>query len=138
MLSRPIQSESEGRTSLLASIVNSSDDAIISKTLDGVITSWNRAAEQIYGYSAKEIIGKPIALLLHADRPDEMEVILDKIRRGERVEHYETVRVRKDGRQISVSLIVSPMHDDDGSMIGVSTIARSEEHTSELQSLAYL
>jgi len=118
------KSASVSRTSLLASIVNSSDDAIISKTTDGVITSWNRAAEQIYGYSADEIIGKPIALLLHADRPDEMEVILDKIRRGERVEHYETVRLRKDGRQISVSLTVSPMHDDAGRMIGVSTIAR--------------
>jgi PAS domain S-box-containing protein len=112
------------QTPLLASIVNSSDDAIIAKTLDGTITSWNRAAEQIYGYSEKEILGKPIALLLHSDRPDEMTVILEKIRSGERVEHYETVRVRKDGKTISVSLTVSPIFNDDGEMIGVSSIAR--------------
>jgi PAS domain S-box-containing protein len=109
---------------LLASIVNSSDDAIISKTVDGIITSWNRAAEQIYGYSAAEIVGKQITTLLHADRPDEMEVILEKIRAGQRVEHYETVRVRKDGRAISVSLTVSPILDDGGRMVGVSSIAR--------------
>jgi PAS domain S-box-containing protein len=112
------------QTSLLASIVNSSDDAIIAKTLDGTITSWNRAAEQIYGYSEKEILGKPISLLLHSDRPDEMSVILEKIRIGERVEHYETVRVRKDGKTISVSLTVSPIYNDDDEMIGVSSIAR--------------
>ncbi|HEY6005853.1 MAG TPA: PAS domain S-box protein, partial [Anaeromyxobacter sp.] len=112
------------QTSLLASIVNSSDDAIISKTVDGIITSWNRAAEQIYGYSAAEIIGKPITVLLHTDRPDEMEVMLERIRLGHRVEHYETVRVRKDGKTISVSLTVSPILDDRGRMVGVSSIAR--------------
>jgi PAS domain S-box-containing protein len=109
---------------LLASIVNSSDDAIDSKTLDGIITSWNPAAEQMYGYSADEIIGKHISMLSHPDRPEEMEEILGKIRSGERVEHYETVRVRKDGRRISISLSVSPILDDSGKVVGVSSIAR--------------
>ncbi|NJD61760.1 MAG: MEKHLA domain-containing protein, partial [Deltaproteobacteria bacterium] len=115
---------SDPRTSLLACIVDSSDDAIISKTPDGVITSWNRAAEVIYGYSADEILGKPVSLIIHPDRPDEMDRILEKIRNGERVEHYETVRVRKDGRTISVSLTVSPILDTNGTLVGASTIAR--------------
>ncbi len=111
-------------TTLLASIVNSSDDAIDSKTLDGIITSWNPAAEQMYGYSAEEILGKNISMLSHPDRPEEMDEILEKIRNGERVEHYETVRVRKDGRRISISLSVSPILDNDGNVVGVSSIAR--------------
>jgi PAS domain S-box-containing protein len=111
-------------TTLLASIVNSSDDAIDSKTLDGVITSWNPAAERMYGYSANEILGKNISMLSHPDRPEEMDEILAKIRNGERVEHYETVRVRKDGRRISISLSVSPILDDAGQVLGVSSIAR--------------
>ncbi|HEX9243165.1 MAG TPA: PAS domain S-box protein [Anaeromyxobacter sp.] len=111
-------------TTLLASIVNSSDDAIDSKTLDGVITSWNPAAEEMYGYASEEIIGKNISMLSHPDRPEEMDEILEKIRNGERVEHYETVRVRKDGRRISISLTVSPILDDGGKMVGVSSIAR--------------
>ena len=111
-------------TTLLASIVSSSDDAIDSKTLDGVITSWNPAAEQIYGYTAEEILGKNIAVLSHPDRPEEMAEILEKIRNGERVEHYETVRIRKDGRTISISLTVSPILDETGKVVGVSSIAR--------------
>jgi len=111
-------------TTLLASIVNSSDDAIDSKTLDGIITSWNPAAERMYGYSAEEILGKNISMLSHPDRPEEMEEILDKIRNGERVEHYETVRVRKDGRRISISLSVSPILDEKAKVLGVSSIAR--------------
>ncbi len=111
-------------TTLLASIVNSSDDAIDSKTLDGIITSWNPAAEEMYGYSAEEILGKNISMLSHPDRPEEMDEILQKIRSGERVEHYETVRVRKDGRRISISLSVSPILDGDGKVVGVSSIAR--------------
>jgi PAS domain S-box-containing protein len=109
---------------LLASIVGSSDDAIMSKTLDGVITSWNPAAEQVYGYNAGEIVGKPVSILLHKDRPDEMSNILEKIRDGKRIEHYETVRVKKDGSAISVSLTVSPIHDANGKIIGASSIAR--------------
>jgi PAS domain S-box-containing protein len=111
-------------TTLLASIVNSSDDAIDSKTLDGIITSWNPAAERMYGYSADEILGKNISMLSHPDRPEEMDEILQKIRDGERVEHYETVRVRKDGRRISISLTVSPILDGAGKVVGVSSIAR--------------
>src|SRR6266853_2764584 len=101
------------RTALLASIVDYSDDAIIAKTPNGVITSWNRGAELIYGYSSSEIVGKPMSTLIHPDRPDEMDVILARIRQGERVEHYETLRVRKDGKTISVSLTVSPIYDSD-------------------------
>ncbi|MBI2818251.1 MAG: PAS domain S-box protein [Acidobacteria bacterium] len=116
--------ESDSHLALLASIVNSSDDAIIGKTLEGIITSWNRAAEEMYGYTADEVVGKPISTLTHRDRPDEMENILARIRSGGRVEHYETLRVRKDGKAIAVSLTVSPMHDSKGNLIGVSSIAR--------------
>ena len=113
-----------GMTAFLASIVDSSDDAIIGKTLEGIITSWNRAAESMYGYAAEEIIGKPISILLPSDRPKEMEKILAKIRKGERVDHYETLRRRKDGAFIHVSLTVSPIHDTSGRLIGASSIAR--------------
>ncbi len=114
----------DDRTALLASIVDSSDDAIIAKTPDGVITSWNRGAELIYGYSSEEAVGRPMALVIHPERADEMELILARIRSGERVDHYETVRVRKDGKTISVSLTVSPIYDSHGKLIGVSSIAR--------------
>jgi PAS domain S-box-containing protein len=109
---------------LLASIVESSDDAILSKTLDGVITSWNKAAERIYGYQAAEIIGRSVSLLIPPDRPEEMAEILDQIRAGERVDHYETMRRRKDGATIAVSVTVSPIHDAAGGIIGASSIAR--------------
>jgi len=112
------------RLSLLASIVESSDDAIISKTLEGIITSWNRAAEKMYGYSSEEVIGKPITLIAGLDRVDEMTAILNKIRDDQRLESYETVRVRKDGTTIPVSLTVSPIHDADGVVVGASAIAR--------------
>ena len=115
---------SDTRTALLASIVDSSDDAIVSKTPDGAITSWNRAAELIYGYSAEEVLGKPISIVTHPDRPHEMDEILRRIRMGERVEHYETLRVRKDGTTISISLSVSPIYDAQHHMIGASSIAR--------------
>jgi PAS domain S-box-containing protein len=114
----------EGRTALLASIVDSSDDAIISKTLEGIITSWNPAAELMYGYTSEEIIGKPISILLAPDRPKEMEEILAKIRKGERVDHYETLRKHKDATLIHVSLTVSPIHDTSGKLMGASSIAR--------------
>ena len=109
---------------LLASIVDSSDDAILSKTLDGVITTWNKAAERIYGYQAAEIIGRSVSLLIPPDRPDEMAEILDRIRIGDRVDHYETTRRRKDGATIAISLTVSPIHDADGRVVGASSIAR--------------
>jgi PAS domain S-box-containing protein len=114
----------DARRSLLESIVESSDDAITAKTLAGVILSWNRGAERIYGYTADEIIGKPVALLNPAGEPDEMPRVLGRIRNGERVDQYETVRVRKDGRAITVSLTISPIYDAEKNLIGVSSIAR--------------
>ena len=112
------------RLSLLASIVESSGVAIIAKTLDGIITSWNPAAEKMYGYSSEEMIGKSISVMTHGDRSDEMSVILGKIRDGQRFEHLETVRVRKDGVAIPVSLTVSPIHNADGAVVAASSIAR--------------
>jgi len=108
----------------LAAIVESSDDAIISKDLNGVITSWNHGAEQLFGYRDSEIIGKPITLLIPPDRHDEEAVILPRIRRGKRIEHYETVRRRKDGSLLDISLSVSPIKDAQGRIIGASKIAR--------------
>jgi PAS domain S-box-containing protein len=108
----------------LAAVVESSDDAIISKTLDGIITTWNKAAENMFGYSADEVIGRSIILLFPHDRVDEEQVILARLRRGERVESYETVRVAKDGRHLNVSLTVSPIRDATGKVIGASKIAR--------------
>jgi PAS domain S-box-containing protein len=108
----------------LAAIVESSDDAIVSKDLDGIIQSWNTGAERLFGYRAAEVIGRSISILVPADRPDEEPGILARIRRGERVEHYETVRVRKDGGSIDVSITVSPIWDEAGRIIGASKIAR--------------
>jgi PAS domain S-box-containing protein len=105
-------------------IVESSDDAIISKDLNGTITSWNPAAERLFGYTADEIVGQSIAKLMPIDRHDDMEAILGRIRRGERVEHFETVRISKDGRRIPVSLSVSPIKDSRGRVIGAAKIAR--------------
>jgi len=121
---RTLPAIEEGRTALLASIVDSSEDAIIGKTLEGIITSWNRAAESMYGYTAEEIIGRPISIVFSSDRPREMDDILARIRKGERVDHYETLRRRKDGSIIYVSLTVSPIRDGSGRLIGASSIAR--------------
>jgi PAS domain S-box-containing protein len=109
---------------ILASIVDSSHDAIFSKTLDGVIMTWNKAAEQIYGYPAKEIIGHSVALLIPQDHANEMTEILERIRIGERAGPYETRRRRKDGATIAISLTVSPIHDAAGEVVGASSIAR--------------
>ncbi|HUI96524.1 MAG TPA: PAS domain S-box protein [Xanthobacteraceae bacterium] len=108
----------------LASIVESSDDAIISKDLDGVITTWNRGAERLFGYEAVEAIGQSITMLMPPDRRDEEPGILARIRRGEPIEHYETVRWRKDGSLIDISLSISPMRDAKGRIVGASKIAR--------------
>jgi len=108
----------------LAAIVDSSDDAIIGKTLDGTIISWNRGAERLYGYTPEEVIGQPISLLVPEDRPDEIPAILDRLRHGERIDHYKTVRVRKDGRHLQISVTISPVRDADGTIIGASAIAR--------------
>jgi two-component system sensor kinase FixL len=109
---------------LLAAIVESSEDAIISKTLDGIVTSWNPAAERMFGYTAGEMIGQPIAILATPDTADEMPRILETVGRGERVEHYETERRRKDRQIIQVALTISPIRDDAGRIVGVSKIAR--------------
>jgi PAS domain S-box-containing protein len=109
---------------LLASIVDSSQDAIIGKNLDGTVTHWNKGAEHIYGYSSKEMIGQPISRLAPNDRPDEIPGILDKVRHGERVESFETVRVRKDGQRLNVSISVSPIRNAFGEIVGASAIAR--------------
>jgi PAS domain S-box-containing protein len=108
----------------LSAIVESSDDAILSKDLDGIIQSWNNGAERIFGYTADEAVGRPILMLIPEDRHGEEPGILERIRRGERIEHYETVRRRKDGTLIDVSLTVSPIRNRDGTVIGASKIAR--------------
>jgi PAS domain S-box-containing protein len=108
----------------LAAIVESADDAIVSKTLDGIIRSWNRGAERIFGYTADEVIGKPVLILIPTERQSEEDDILARIRAGERVEHFETVRRRKDGALIDISLTVSPIKGTDGQIIGASKIAR--------------
>jgi PAS domain S-box-containing protein len=114
----------ESDRAYLAAIVESSDDAIVSKDLDGIITSWNRGAEAIFGYTAPEAIGRPIALIYPPDRLHEEDMILGRLRRGDRIDHFETVRRRKDGRLIDVSLTISPVRDAAGRIIGASKIAR--------------
>jgi PAS domain S-box-containing protein len=109
---------------LLAAIVNSSDDAIVGKTVDGVITTWNPAAERMYGYTAEEIIGQPITVLCAPDRIAEIKEILSKIRNGERVSYLETTRQRKDGTIFPVSVTISPVWDDRHGLVGASSIAR--------------
>jgi PAS domain S-box-containing protein len=116
--------ESEQRLRFLAAIVESSDDAIVSKNLDGIITSWNKGAERVFGYSASEAIGQPITLVIPEDRQSEERDILTRIRRGERIDHFETVRQRKNGSLIIVSLTVSPVKDANGKIVGASKIAR--------------
>ena len=108
----------------LSALIESADDAIISKTLDGIVTSWNQGAERIFGYTADEMIGKPITMLMPPDQVDEEPAILARLRAGERIEHYETVRVTKDGRYIDISLTVSPIVGPNGQIIGASKIAR--------------
>ncbi len=119
----------------LAALVESADDAIIGKTREGIITTWNRAAERMYGYSAKEAVGQSITLIFPPNRQDEFVRIMEQILRGERVDHFETTRVKKDGTAFPVSVTISPIHDNDGQIIGASAIAhditerkRAEEH----------
>jgi PAS domain S-box-containing protein len=108
----------------LAAIVTSSDDAIISKDLNGVINSWNKGAERLFGYNSEEVIGRPVTLLIPPERLHEEPSILERLRRGERVDHYETIRRRKDGSMVDISLTVSPIVSADGRIIGASKIAR--------------
>ena len=108
----------------LAALVESADDAIVSKTLDGAIRSWNPAAQRLFGYTSGEVIGRPISILAAPDRENEMPAILERIRRGEKVDRYETVRRRKDGSLVEISLTVSPIRDETGGIAGASKIAR--------------
>lgn len=116
--------KSDKAIGLLASIIDSSDDAIVSKTLEGIITSWNRGAERLFGYTAKEAIGQPISMIIPLDRRDEETQILGRLRQGERIDHFDTVRVRKDGTKLDISLTISPVRDAAGKIIGASKIAR--------------
>jgi PAS domain S-box-containing protein len=108
----------------LAAIVESSDDAIISKTLQSIITTWNKGAERIFGYTSEEAVGKSILMLIPPERAEEETAIIARLRAGEHIDHYETIRVRKDGQPIHISLTISPVHDSQGRVIGASKIAR--------------
>jgi PAS domain S-box-containing protein len=116
--------QTEQQLGFLASIVQSSDDAIVSKSLDGIITSWNKGAERVFGYTAEEAVSQPITIVIPQDRQDEERKILTRIRRGERIEHFETVRQRKHGSVIWVSLTISPIKNAEGKIVGASKIAR--------------
>src|ERR1700756_3141691 len=116
--------ESEQRLRWLASIIDYSDDAIVSKNLDGIIRSWNSGAERIFGYTASDAVGQPITLVIPQDRQSEEREILTRIRRGERIDHFETVRQHKHGSLIVVSLTVSPVRDANDKIVGASKIAR--------------
>ncbi len=114
----------EEARAILAAIVESSDDAIVSKTIDGIIRSWNAGAERLFGYSSAEAVGQPITLIIPPERLAEERYILDRLVRGERIEHYETVRVSRQGRRLDISLTVSPIRDGDGRIVGASKVAR--------------
>ena len=117
----------------LAAIIESSDDAIVGKDLNGVITSWNQAAERMFGYMAPEVIGEPITIIIPADRLHEEREVLSRIRRGAKVEHFETLRRHKSGRLIPISLTVSPIRDYDGTVVGASKIARDISYRVEAE-----
>ena len=114
----------EEALSRTAAIVDSSDDAIIGKTLDGTIVSWNLGAERLYGYPAAEVLGRNVSILAPPERPDETPQLMERLRRGERIDHYETTRMRRDARLVAVSLTVSPIRDGAGTIVGASAIAR--------------
>ncbi len=115
----------EETANLLASIVESSEDAIVSKNLNGIIMSWNQGAERLFGYTAAEVVGKSILIVIPEDRLEEEPKILERLKLGERVEHFETVRVRKDGKPVNVSLTISPVRAPDGRIVGASKVARN-------------
>ncbi|MDR3449969.1 MAG: PAS domain S-box protein, partial [Alphaproteobacteria bacterium] len=135
MAAEATRSRAEERLLYLAAMVESSDDAIITKDLDGIITSWNSGAERIFGYSANETIGKPITIIIPEERHEEERMILASLRRGQRIEHFETVRRSRDGQLIDISLTVSPVKDFFGNVVGASKIARdiSERRRAEEQ-----
>src|SRR3954463_4882036 len=117
----------------LAAIVESSDDAIVSKDLNGIITSWNRGATELFGYTAEEAIGQSITIVIPPERLSEEDMVLGRIRRGERIDHFDTVRRRKDGTLVPISLTVSPIRDVHGVIIGASKIARNISHRRQIE-----
>ena len=125
--------ETDETQALLASIVENSDDAIIGKTLDGIITSWNKGAEHIYGYSAKEIIGESVFILVAPGHSEEMIRILETIKKGGKIDHYETERITRSGKTIFVSLTISPIKDRSGKIIGASTISRDTTQRRQME-----
>jgi PAS domain S-box-containing protein len=125
--------EAQRSSLLLGAIVDSSDDAIISKDLNGTITSWNESAERLFGYAAEEIIGKPVTMLIPPDRLDEEPQIIARLKSGERVDHFETIRRKKDGTLLDISLTISPVRDGDGRIVGASKIARDITERQRIQ-----
>jgi PAS domain S-box-containing protein len=123
-MNKPAGPNSDDIRSRLAAIVESSDDPIISKDLDGIVTSWNGAAERLFGFTAAEMVGQPITTIFPLDRVDEEAEFLRRVSRGEKVERYETIRHHKDGRAISVSVTISPLRDSNGRITGASKIIR--------------
>lgn len=140
-IARDISGEklAEEKQAILAAIVNSSDDAIISKTLFGIITSWNHAATKMFGYTEPEVIGKHISIIIPPDRMNEETMIIESIRNGKKIQHFETVRIAKDGKKVNIALTVSPVRNKDGKVIGASKIARdiTEKIEVEKQRLLY-
>ena len=136
MAKKTIQQAYKDPSAYLAAIIESSDDAIISKNLDGTITSWNRAAERIFGYTEAEMLGQPILRIIPPERHHEEEEIISRLRRGERIEHFETMRQAKDGRLIDISITVSPIRDAEGRIVGASKIARDITTHKQLLAIA--
>jgi PAS domain S-box-containing protein len=130
------RTEAETAQRRLAAIIESSEDAIASKDLQGIITSWNKSAEKLFGYTAEEIIGRPVTLIIPLELHDDEPLILGKIRAGERIEHFQTVRLHKDGRRIHVSLTVSPIRDESGKIIGAAKIVRDITRQKKLEDAA--
>src|SRR5215475_5153596 len=122
-------------TALLAAIVESSDDAIVSKTLNGRILSWNAGATRLFGYSAEEAIGQPITMIVPPELHAEEHRILERLRRGERLDHFETTRITKDGRRIPISLSVSPVRDASGAIVAASKVARDVSERKRVEQL---
>src|SRR6185312_15627149 len=128
-----VEKSAEQKQAMLAAIVSSSDDAIISKTLDGIVTSWNQGAQAMFGYTEAEAIGKHISLIIPANRIHEETVILENIRKGLKIDHFETVRVGKGGKEINISLTVSPIKNKNGQVIGASKVARDITEKTEAE-----
>jgi PAS domain S-box-containing protein len=137
---RRIYQRLEATRSYLASIVSSCNDAVVGKTLDGTVVSWNIGAEKLYGYNAVEMIGRSIKVLFPHYRPEELMEVMERIKLGEQVEQLETVRVRKDGKPVEVSVVISPIKDAQGEIIGASSISRdiSQRKLEENERLALI